>query len=79
MDDITVRLRRGFGGLVHPICDEAANEIEHLRMLNASFIRATAEHCARIAIDKCPWNTPHVGELIADEIRRKYELTAPPP
>ena len=31
MDDITVRLRRGFGGLVPPVCDEAANEIDRLR------------------------------------------------
>jgi hypothetical protein len=32
-EDITVRLRRGFGGIVPPISDEAANEIERLRLL----------------------------------------------
>lgn len=32
MDDITVRLRRGFGGMVPPVCDEAANEIDRLRL-----------------------------------------------
>lgn len=46
MDDITVRLRRGFGGLVPPVCDEAANEIDRLRLkdekLNA--IAATLDY-----------------------------------
>lgn len=37
-DDLTVRLRRGFGGLVPPISDEAANEIECLRELNAELL-----------------------------------------
>jgi hypothetical protein len=32
-EEITVRLRRGFGGNVPPISDEAANEIEKLRLL----------------------------------------------
>ena len=31
MSNLTERLRRGFGGLVPPICDEAANKIETLR------------------------------------------------
>ena len=31
VDDLLVRLRRGFGGMVPSICDEAANEIERLR------------------------------------------------
>jgi hypothetical protein len=30
-DPLTVRLRRGFGGLVPPVCDEAANELERLQ------------------------------------------------
>jgi len=38
MNDLTVRLRTGFGGLVPQVCDEAANEIEKLR-----------EHITRIA------------------------------
>jgi len=37
--DLTVRLRRGFGGLVPPVCDEAANTIEELRELNAELVR----------------------------------------
>lgn len=41
--DITVRLRRGFGGIVPPICDEAANEIARLRselLYQKSFLRS---------------------------------------
>jgi len=33
MSDLPTRLRRGFGGLVPPICDEAANEIDRLNSL----------------------------------------------
>lgn len=38
MDDITIRLRRGFGGIVPVICDEAANEIDRLKNEN-NFMR----------------------------------------
>lgn len=40
---LTERLRRGFGGLVPPVCDEAANEIERLQRELASFQKANAE------------------------------------
>lgn len=40
-DDLTVRLRRGFGGLVPPVCDEAANEIERLK----DRAKQNCEHC----------------------------------
>lgn len=30
---LTERLRSGFGGMVPPVCDEAANEIERLKAL----------------------------------------------
>lgn len=38
MSDLVVRLRRGFGGLVPPVNDEAANEIDRLRELNAELL-----------------------------------------
>ena len=33
MNDLTERLRAGFGGIVPPVCDEAANEIDDWQAL----------------------------------------------
>jgi hypothetical protein len=42
--DICERLRRGFGGLAPPVCDEAANEIERLRLELAENKRINMDH-----------------------------------
>ena len=36
MSDLQTRLRQGFGGMVPPVCDEAANEIDKLRTNGAA-------------------------------------------
>jgi len=49
MTDIVERLRRGFGGLVRPICEESANEIESLRQQLSEAHRALAKEKAMLA------------------------------
>lgn len=41
MKDITERLRRGFGGLVPPVCDEASNIIDDLRVSLGKWVAVT--------------------------------------
>jgi len=46
MDDLIVRLRRGFGGIVPPVSDEAANAIESLQDRITSLKAALSRHRA---------------------------------
>lgn len=48
-EDMLRRLRSGFGGLVPPVCDEAANEIERLTALCDQQKRDNAALISRLA------------------------------
>ena len=78
---LTERLRRGFGGLVPPVCDEAANEIERLqsreRTANAH-IECVTEHLKRLA-DAMDMGPSDEGALVDAVIQRleSFELNSP--
>ena len=73
--EITIRLRRGFGGLVPPICDEAADYIESLEQRLSgivSVIHDVENRC--MAIDGPV--TPTLHEITERDLRRIYELAS---
>lgn len=49
---LTERLRSGFGGLVPPVCDEAANEIERLQRTEAAALRVASSRRDSVVTDK---------------------------
>ena len=63
MSDLTERLRRVFGGIVPPVCDEDAEEIERLLMLGK--IQANRLNEALVEIERL---TGQVAYLAAENI-----------
>ncbi len=52
MSDLTERLRSGFGGMVPPVCDEAANKIERLTAEVKSAFFAGCDYGSKYAGDQ---------------------------
>jgi len=63
--DICVRLRRGFGGLVPPICDESANTIAQLREMSAELLAALKYSHRFLDAFSIEQDTKYVAAVIA--------------
>ena len=76
-DDLTARLRRGFGGMVPPICDEAANEIEAMRDTIRTANQALLEvnHAQRNGSDWYTRGASGLYQQVATWVKRGLDAT----